>query len=80
MTLEAIKAAIAELPGTERASLTAWLLQRDAEAWDKQIEADFSEGGPGMAVLESWDSEIKAGGSVPLEEFLSQPETTRKAK
>ena len=33
-----------------------------------------------MAVLESWDSEIKAGGSVPLEEFLSQPETTRKAK
>ena len=80
MTLEAIKAAIAELPGTERASLTAWLLQRDAEAWDKQIGADFSEGGPGMALLESWDAEIKSGRSVPLEEFLSQPQSIRKAK
>ncbi len=80
MKLEAIKAAIAELPETERASLTAWLLQRDAEAWDKQIEADFSEGGPGMALLESWDAEIEAGRSVPLEEFLSQQETTRKTK
>lgn len=80
MTLEAIQAAIAELPETERVSLTAWLLRRDAEAWGKQIEADFSEGGPGMALLESWDAEIKAGRSVPLEEFLSQPEKTRKAK
>jgi hypothetical protein len=80
MTPEAIKAAIAELPETERTSLTAWLLQRDAEAWDKQIEADFSEGGSGMALLESWDAEIKAGKSGPLEEFLSEQETTHKAK
>ena len=80
MTLEAIKAAIEELPETEKASLAAWLLRQDAEAWDKQIEADFSEGGPGMALLEAWDAEIQSGGSVPLEEFLAKQETTPKAK
>ena len=78
--MEAIKAAIAELPETEKASLSAWLMQQDAEAWDRQIEADFSEGGPGMALLEAWDAEIKSGRSVPLEEFLRQQETTPKAK
>jgi len=80
MTLEAIKAAIAELPETERASLAAWLIRKDAEDWDKQIEADFSEGGAGTPLLERWDAEIKAGGAVPLEEFFSQQETSRKAK
>ena len=80
MTLEAIKAAIAELPEPERASLAAWLIRQEAEAWDKQIEADFSEGGAGTPLLESWDAEIKAGGAVPLEEFLSQQEVSRKAK
>ena len=80
MTLEAIKAAIAELPETERASLAAWLIRKDAEDWDKQIEADFSEGGAGTPLLERWDTEIKAGDAVPLEEFLSQPEASRKAK
>jgi len=80
MTLEAVKAAIAELPETERASLAAWLIRQDAEDWDRQIDADFSEGGPGTPLLESWDAEITAGGAVPLEEFLSQQEARRKAK
>jgi hypothetical protein len=80
MTLEAIKQAITELPEQEKTSLVAWLNEQDAKAWDKQIEEDFSEGGAGMAVLERWDAEIKAGRSVPLEEFLAQRETTRKAK
>ena len=78
MTLEAIKAAIAELTETERASLAAWLIRQDAEDWDKQMEADFSEGGPGTPLLESWDAEIKAGGAVPLDEFLSQQEAERR--
>src|SRR3989454_5560819 len=52
MTLEGIKQAIAELPEGERTSLVAWLNERDAKAWDKQIEDDFSEGGAGMAMLE----------------------------
>ena len=80
MTLEAIKQAITELPELEKTSLVAWLNEQDAKAWDNQIEEDFSEGGAGMALLERWDAEIKAGRSVPLEEFLAQWETARKAK
>ena len=80
MTLEAIKQAITELPEQEKTSLVAWLNEQDAKAWDKQIDEDFSAGGAGMALLERWDAEIKAGRSVPLEEFLAQRETARKAK
>jgi hypothetical protein len=72
MTLEAIKRAIAELPPTEKTALAHWLNAQDSEAWDKQMEADFSEGGAGMALLDQWDAEIKSGESLPLEEFLTQ--------
>jgi hypothetical protein len=78
MTLEAIKQAITELPAEAKTSLVTWLNEQDAKAWDRQIEADFSEGGAGMALLESWDAEIKAGKSMPMEEFLAQRETARK--
>jgi hypothetical protein len=80
MTLEGIKQAIAELPEGEMTSLVAWLNERDAKAWDKQIEDDFSEGGVGMAMLEKWDAEIKTGKSIPLEEFLAQREKAQKAE
>ena len=75
MTLEAIKEAIAELPDTEKTSMVSWLNAQDAEAWDREIEADFSEGGAGMALLEQWDSEISNGGSISLDEFLRQRQT-----
>ena len=80
MTLEAIKDAIGELPEAEKVSLVAWLNEQDAKAWDKQLETDFSEGGAGMALLEAWDAEIEASGSIPLEQFLSQREAARRAK
>ena len=80
MTLEAIKVAIKKLPEREKTSLAAWLRQQDAEAWDRQIEQDFSEGGAGAALLEAWDAEINAGKSAPLEEFLAQRQTGRKSK
>jgi hypothetical protein len=80
MTLDAIKQVIAGLPATDKASLAAWLNEQEAKAWDEQIEADFSEGGAGAALLETWDAEIRAGGSVPLEEFLAQEEAARKTK
>ena len=80
MTLEAIKQAIKALPQGEQSSLVAWLKQQDAEARDKEIEQDFSEGGAGASLLEAWDAEIKGGKSVPLEDFLAQRETARKAK
>jgi hypothetical protein len=77
MTLEAIKHAITELTEEEKTSLVVWLNELDAELWDKQIEEDFSEGA-GMALLEAWDAEIKAGGSEPLEEFLTERDKTHK--
>jgi hypothetical protein len=72
MTLEAIKEAITELPDTEKTSLASWLNAQDTEKWDRQIEADFSEGGAGTAPLEQWDSEIANGESISLDEFLRQ--------
>jgi hypothetical protein len=80
MTLQAIKEAIKALPRREKSSLVAWLKQQDAEAWDKQIEEDFSEGGAGAGLLEAWDTEIKSGKSVPLEDFLRPRQTARKVK
>jgi hypothetical protein len=80
MTLDAIKQAIADLPEADKASLAAWLDQQKAEAWDKQLEADFSEGGAGAALLETWHAQIKAGGSMPLDEFLAPEEANRKTK
>jgi hypothetical protein len=72
MTLEAIKEAIEELPNTEKTSLVSWLNAQDAEAWDRQIEADFSDGGAGIALLEQWDAEIARGESTSLDAFLRQ--------
>ena len=80
MTLEVIKQAIAELPEREKTSLVVWLNARDAQAWDKQIENDFSEAGAGTTLLEKWDAEIKAGKSVPLDEFLAQRDKADPAK
>jgi len=80
MTLDALKQAIAELPEAEKASLVAWLNEQDSRAWDKQLEQDFSEGGPGAALLEKWDAEIDAGKVISLEEFLAQREAARKTK
>jgi len=80
MTLETIKQAISELPEGEKSLLVAWLNEQEARAWDKQIEEDFSEGGAGMALLETWDAEIKTADSMPLEEFLAQREKAPKAK
>jgi len=80
MTLDAIKHAITQLPGDERASLVSWLSREDAASWDNEIEADFSDGGDGIALLEKWDAEIKAGGAVPLEDFLAEQRAAHKSK
>jgi len=72
MTLQAIKEAISGLPAAEKASLVHWLNMQDASEWDRQMEADFSEGGAGMALLQQWDAEIQSGQSITLEEFLER--------
>jgi hypothetical protein len=42
----------------------------EAEAWDRQISADFSQGGAGESLVAQWDAEIARGESMPLDEFL----------
>ena len=77
MKLEAIKEAIAELPDAGKTSLMDWLTLQDANAWDRQIEADFSEAGAGMALLQHWDTEIQSGRSITLEEFLQRKQNSQ---
>jgi hypothetical protein len=67
MSLAEIKSAVAELSNQERAELTAWLLSLDREAWDREIEADFSPGGAGMKLLDNVDAAIDRGEFKPLE-------------
>ena len=72
MTVEAIKEAIARLPEYERHSLAAWLNELEYDDWDRQMAADFSPGGRGMALLEEVNRDITQGEAVPLEEGFKQ--------
>lgn len=67
MTLAEIKSVITELSDQERAELAAWLLSLDREAWNRQIETDFSPRGAGTKLLEEVDSAIDRGDYQPLE-------------
>ncbi len=77
MTLEAIKEAIAELSLGEKARLAAWLLQQDAEEWDRQIQEDFSQGGRGMALLEEAEADVREGRVKPMGRFLAEAKARR---
>ena len=66
MTVGEIKVLITNLSDQERAELAEWLLGLDREAWDRQIEADFSPGGKGIKLLEEVDSAIDRGDFKPL--------------
>ncbi len=74
MTLEAIKEAVLQLSEAEREQLANWLNELAAEAWDREIEHDFSPGGRGEHLVERIDREIErieATGGVPsVEEGL----------
>lgn len=78
MTVEAIKAVIAELPEDERHSLAAWLNQFEYDEWDKQIAEDFSPGGRGMAWGETVKADIAAGKFRPVEKFCAERKNQRK--
>ncbi len=77
MTLEAIKAAIEQLPQEQQTVLARWLSERDWKAWDEQIERDFSPGGRGMPLLAELEREIAEGRTRPMEEGFAG--TTRDA-
>jgi hypothetical protein len=61
MSVDAIKELIERLPPEDQAALACWLSERDAKAWDDQIEQDFSTSGAGMELLEEVDAQIDAG-------------------
>ena len=67
MTVEAIKAAIAELPEDERHSLALWLNELDYDEWDQEMVKDFSAGGRGYHLVEKVKRDIAEGKARPTE-------------
>jgi len=80
MTVESIKQAIADLPSDQKASLAAWLGRLDMDDWDGQIEADFSPGGAGMALLEEAEADIQYGRIKPMDELLAEVKARRQLR
>jgi hypothetical protein len=72
MNVEAIKAAIEGLPEPERRKLADWFEELEEQAWDKQIEGDFSPGGRGVPLLAELEREIAEGETRPMEEGLAE--------
>ncbi|MGD1102600.1 MAG: hypothetical protein ABSA59_11085 [Terriglobia bacterium] len=70
MTMEAIKAAIEQLPEPERRELADWFMELEEQAWDAEMERDFSPGGRGHHLVEKIDQEIDNAKFAPLEEGL----------
>ena len=56
-----IQEAILTLTDIEKTSLLNWFIQTDKQLWDQQIEADFSENGPGAALLEKIKKDFHEG-------------------
>lgn len=75
MTVEAIKEAIARLPEYERHSLIVWLNELDYDEWGRQMVADFSPGGRGLALVETIKREVAGGQAVSFEQVLEQART-----
>jgi len=61
MSLTEIKTAVDGLSPAELAELASFIRERGNAAWDRQIDADFSEGGRLRAVLEEVRADIQAG-------------------
>ena len=64
-TVEAIIAAIAELPPEQVAQVRAWLRERDEAEWDAQIEQD-ERAGRLDALADRALAEHRAGRTRPL--------------
>ncbi len=62
MQVEEIQAAIQALPPESFVQLRQWLLEKDREAWDRQIEADAKAGKLDFLIREALAE--KAGGNL----------------
>ena len=61
MTLDAIKTQIARLPADAQAELASWLNLRIMDAWDREMQKDFSPVGRGYHVVERVKGQIHRG-------------------
>lgn len=61
MSLAEIKDAVDALSPPELAELATFIREREDAAWDRQIDADFSEGGRLRPILDEVRAEIRAG-------------------
>ena len=68
--MEAIKAAIEQLTEPERRKLADWFEELEEQAWDAEMERDFSPGGRGHHLVEKINQEIDRAKFTPLEEGL----------
>ena len=65
--MEAIKAAIEQLPERDRRRLADWLDDLEERSWDAEIEHDFSAGGRGTQLLRQVEQEIDEGKAQPIQ-------------
>jgi len=61
VSLAEIKTAVDALSPEELAELAAFIRERDQAAWDRQIDADFAEGGRLHSAAENIRADIRAG-------------------
>lgn len=61
MTVQAIKDAIIHLGEPDQRPLADWLDELREEAWDRQMESDFSPGGRGEHLFARVEAEIASG-------------------
>jgi hypothetical protein len=58
MTLDAIMAAIEQLPESDRRRLADWFAELEERAWDAEMERDFWPGGRGHHLIEEINLQI----------------------
>jgi hypothetical protein len=61
VSLAEIKTAVDALSPEELAELAVFIRERDQAGWDRQIDADFAEGGRLHSVAEDVRADIRAG-------------------
>jgi len=66
MTVDAIKQAIASLPEETQVALAAWLNLQTMDAWDKEMQRDFSPGGRAYHVVNRARAQIHSGEFRPF--------------
>jgi hypothetical protein len=60
-----IREEIMALAPNRRSQLLRWLIEMDRRDWDRQLEEDFSDHGPGAALLNEVQEDFRAGRCKP---------------